>query len=200
MVGRRARPAVRVARELEDGADDLAGKKLERRVVDVALPVVRLLSRDDPFGQEWIGERRQGAVEVGLAPGEGELVQVDRSGLQAQPACGTRAEVRGVDLEIVEKAAAERLRKGVVEGAQEESLAVVDLGPVHALVAGDVHPPVTDFEIQGNRLREQGRREGDRREGEECSPTNARDGRNHFSSWGERFDPCTATWQVVQLR
>ena len=124
------------------------------------------------------------------------------AGLEAQLPGRTRADVGGVDVEVVEHRAERALRR-VVEGAQEEALPVVDLRPVLALVAGHVDETVPDLEVERDGLAEERagaheKRQGGRGGGDEPGSFSHVD--LYFKSPGERLEPWTATWQLVQLR
>ena len=193
VVGRGSGPLVDVARVAEQRAHDLAGQELERRVVDVARAVPGLLAGNDAVGEERIGEGRKRAVEIRVAPAEGQLEDVRADRLQAELAGGAGADVRAVHVERIEEA--EGALRRVVEGAQEQSGAVVDLRPVHLVVSGHVDESVAELDVhREGRLRAQ---PGGR---EESGCKQERSSDRHFKSCGDRFEPCTATWHVVQLR
>ena len=194
VVRRGSGPLVDVARVAEQRADDLSGQQLEGRVVDVARAVPGLLAGNDPVGEKRIGEGRKGAVEIRVAPAERQLEDVRADRLQAELAGGAGADVRAVHVERIEEA--EGALRRVVEGAQEQSGAVVDLRPVHLVVSGHVDKPVAELDVhREGRLRAQtGGREESGCKQERSSHL------HHFKSCGDRFEPCTATWHVVQLR
>ena len=112
------------------------------------------------------------------------------------------ADVGAVDVKVVEQAVHRRLRR-VVKRAQEEAGAVVDLRAVDLLVARDVDPPIAELQIEGDGLRGEPVRSRYRHGGRKSQgqvPATESHSVPYFSNCGDRFDPWTATWHVVQLR
>ena len=103
---------------------------------------------------------------------------------------------------VEKRAAAEQLRSREVERPQEQARAVVDLGPVHLIVARHVDEPVAELDVDGDRLGEERRASrAERRHGQGPGEKRAAvSSWRYFRSWGETLEPCTATWHVVQLR
>ena len=124
--------------------------------------------------------------------------------VEHQGAGGAGPEVGAVDPEAVDDRKAVGLAVlADVDAAHEKALALVDLGAVGLLAADEREKAVADLDVERNRLGtgDAGRTEESRRE--------RRRGRRsgmfasacpYFSSCGERWEPCTATWHVVQFR
>jgi hypothetical protein len=155
-----------VARIAEDRRELLVRKDLERRVIDVAHPVVGVLAGNDPVVQKGVGERRQRTVEVRPPPGEREAVGIHLARREADHPRRARSDVGSVEVGVVEDAVH---RTGGVPGEhpQKDAGTVVDLRAVHLLVAGDVHEAIAELEL-GQRLlprrRKRARREEERGE------------------------------------
>src|SRR5262249_1670879 len=199
--GRRAGPAIDVAREAEDRGQRLTRKDLERRVVDVARAVVGVLARDDAVVDVRVREGGKRAEEIGPAPAEVEPKAVDLSGGELEHSRRAGAHVVRVDAEVVERVEGMAGRPG--QRTQQDARTLVDLRSVHVVVAGDVDEPVAELELDREGLRD-GRlgedRRGGEREGENEKEAGTSRPHGYLRKCSERFEPWIATWHVVQLR
>ena len=88
----------------------------------------------------------------------------------------------------------------VGEGADLKALALVDLVAEHLFVADDVGPAIAQLDVERNVLREGGAGQEERRkQGGEEESVGFHLRPSYFSSFGDRLEPWTATWQVVQF-
>ena len=152
---------------------------------------------------EGVREARERAELVEVAVREPEAVGAGAARVEEQGAGGAGPEVGAVDPEVVEDRKAVRFAVGSeVEAAHEKALALVDLRAVGLLAADDVEEAVADLDVERNRLGtgDAGRTESrDERGDEEGGAELFASACPYFRSCGERWEPCTATWHVVQF-
>jgi hypothetical protein len=151
VVSRARRTLVPIERVTDDWRDGAVGQDLHLHVEQIPIAIVGVLARDDSAVEERIGKRRQFAEELHLAVVDPQPIHVRLARLEPEPSGGPGTQVGGVDAQEVDKGSSDGSgRKS--QRAKKKPLTLVDLTPVHVLVAFHIHEPVAELEVERDLL------------------------------------------------
>jgi hypothetical protein len=124
-----------------------------------------------PFPEERVRDRREVRVALRAPPGGVQLPVAGAARFHAEEAVRAGAEVGGVEAEVVDGVRVADVAEAPREGAELESVLLVELALEHFLVALDVGEAVADLDVERHVLGGRGAGEEERRQeaGEEES-------------------------------